>query len=166
MADDSDDAKWARAREIAAEDDALEAEYAWHKYQQAVASRFARACSSAVLQMFETGTNEKGEPLTQFEFEALCERWCEVFGFLPPMGEPSEHVGEPDTLPDDEELLNMKRVVRIAGVSKSTIKRWVADPESNFPKPVQISKRRIGWRADAVKAWRSKIEAGGSDRRH
>jgi hypothetical protein len=40
--------------------------------------------------MFERHTNEKGETLSQFEFEALCERWCEVFGELPPFAPPDE----------------------------------------------------------------------------
>ena len=119
-----------------------------------------------MLRMFETGTNEKGQPLTQFEFAALCERWCAVFGELPPMGDPPDASDEPEPLPADEELIPMKRVVRITGLSKSTIKRWVNDPENDFPKPHKLSKRRIGWRADQVKAWRNRIESAGSDRSH
>jgi prophage regulatory protein len=166
MADESDDVKWARARAIAAEDDALQAQYEEYKRGQALDARFQRAGAAEVLRMFETGTNEKGEPVTQFEFEALCERWVAVFGFLPPMGEPPERAAEPDPLPADDAILRMRDVVRITGLSKSTIKRWVADPASDFPKPVNLSPRRIGWRADAVKTWRAKIEASGSDRRH
>jgi hypothetical protein len=36
--------------------------------------------------MFETHTNEKGETQSQFEFEAMFERRCAVFGELPPLG--------------------------------------------------------------------------------
>jgi prophage regulatory protein len=63
-------------------------------------------------------------------------------------------------------MLSMKDVVRIAGLSKSTIKRWVNDPANDFPKPVKLSPRRIGWRSDQMKAWRTKIENATSRRSH
>jgi predicted DNA-binding transcriptional regulator AlpA len=117
--------------------------------------------------MFETGTNEKGEPLSQFEFEALCERWCAVFGELPPLG-PADEMPQtdPDPLPPDDAMLSMKDVMRLTGLSKSTIKTWVNDPTGTFPKPSKLSSRRIGWRADQVKAWRRHIESIGSGRKH
>jgi hypothetical protein len=37
-----------------------------------------------VLRMWHDGTNERGEPLTAFEREALVERHCELFGCWPP----------------------------------------------------------------------------------
>jgi predicted DNA-binding transcriptional regulator AlpA len=167
VSDDNDAAKWARAREVAAEEEALQEQYAWHKHEQALASRFRSAGAAEVLRMFETGTNEKGQSLTQFEFSALCERWCVVFGELPPMGEPPDPADEPEPLPADEDTIDMKRVVRITGLSKSTIKRWVNDPKNDFPKPVKLlPSRRIGWSADEVKAWRNRIENAGSDRSH
>jgi predicted DNA-binding transcriptional regulator AlpA len=52
----------------------------------------------------------------------------------------------------------MGDVVRITGLLKSTIKRWVADPDNDFPKPIKLSARRNGWRADQVKAWRKRVE--------
>src|SRR5262245_23586797 len=88
VADKDDAAKWARARAVAAEDEALSAryaeQYAEHKRAQAREARFCDAGPADTLRMYETGTNEKGQLLTQFEFEALCERWCVVFGELPP----------------------------------------------------------------------------------
>jgi predicted DNA-binding transcriptional regulator AlpA len=165
MADDDDAGKWARARAVAAEEEALQEQYADHMREQALASRFRTSGATEVLQMFEAGVTEKGQPLSQFEFEALCERWCAVFGELPPTGSPpADSTAEPEALPADEEMIPMKRVVRITGLSKSTIKRWVNDPDSDFPKPVKLSPRRIGWRADQVKAWRKRIERAGQDR--
>jgi prophage regulatory protein len=112
-----------------------------------------------VVRMFETGLNEKGEPLSQFEFEALCERWCHVFGELPPFGPPDETPAtEPGPLPADDTMLPMKEVLRIVGLSKSTVKRRVKDAANSFPKPVRLSPRRIGWRAGDVKAWLRSIE--------
>jgi hypothetical protein len=69
----NDEGKWARARAIAAEDEAYKDEYAWHKHEQALASRFRSAGPAEVLRMFEAGVNEKGQPLSQIEFEALCD---------------------------------------------------------------------------------------------
>ena len=165
MAND-DTGKWQRARAIVAEDEALRAEYAEYKRVQALDSRFKDAGSADVLRMFEAGVNEKGQPLSQFEFEALCERWCAVFGELPPMGEPPAPGAEPDQLPPDDAYLRMRDVVRITGLSKSTIKRQVNDPKSDFPRPVKTSTRRIAWPADQVKAWRKRREDATRGRLH
>jgi predicted DNA-binding transcriptional regulator AlpA len=155
MADD-DTGKWQRARAIVTEDEALRAGYAEYKRAQALESRFKDAGTADVLRMFEAGVNDKGQPLSPFEFKALCEWWCAVFGELPPMGEPSAPSATPDPLPPDDAMLAMRDVVRITGLSKSTIKRWVNDPKSDFPRPVNASPRRIAWPADQVKAWRQK----------
>ena len=151
MADD-DAGKWARARSIAAEEEGLLEQYEEHRRTQALAARFHSAGPTAVLHMFETCTNEKGQALSQFEFEALCERWCAVFGELPPMNSVPVDPIEAEPLPPDDAMLPMRDVVRIVGLSKSTIKRWVGDPANDFPKPVKLSPRRIAWRADQVKA--------------
>jgi hypothetical protein len=45
--------------------------------------RFASADPAAVAHMWETGTNDAGKRLSQFEREALIERYCEVFGCWP-----------------------------------------------------------------------------------
>jgi predicted DNA-binding transcriptional regulator AlpA len=168
--DNSDAAKLARARAIAreaeAEEAALREQYAECKRVGALVARFRKAGAAEVLRMWESCTSENGEPLTQFEFEALCERWCIVFGEPPPTCDPADIATEPEPLPDDDEMLSMKKVVRIAGLSKSTIKRRVSDPTDDFPKPVKLSTRRIGWPAELVKAWRKRIESAGSDRSH
>jgi prophage regulatory protein len=163
----SDDAgKWARARQIAAEDDYWRQEYQEHRSMAAREARFGKASPSDVIRMFEGGINEDGQRLSQFEFEALCERWYIVFGEAPPSGDPPPAAAEPDPMPADDAMLKMRDVVRITGLSKSTIKRWVADPANDFPKPVKLSPRRIAWRADQLKAWRRKIESAGSERSH
>ena len=95
--DIGDAAKWARARAMAAEEEGWQAGYEEYKRGCLLDARFQDAGAADVLRMFETGTNEKGEPLSQFEFEALCERWCAVFGELPPFGPPDD---TPPTKPD------------------------------------------------------------------
>jgi prophage regulatory protein len=164
MADD-DAAKWARAEASAAEHETTRERYEDYKHTQALDSRFAGFGPADVLHMFKEGVNEKGQPLSHFEFEALCERWCAVFGELPPMGTPPEDV-EPIPVPSDDAMLRMRDVVRITGLSKSTIKRWVGDPANDFPKPVKLSPRRLGWLAHQVMAWRKRIESALPGRSH
>jgi hypothetical protein len=41
----------------------------------APSDRFKGATPSEVVRMYETGRNERGQKLTQFEFAALVERW-------------------------------------------------------------------------------------------
>ena len=45
--------------------------------------RFRCVSKRAVRRMWRNQTNEHGEPLTQFEREALIERHCELFGIWP-----------------------------------------------------------------------------------
>lgn len=46
-------------------------------------SHFRGADASAVVAMWNSGTNLAGEPLSQFEHDALVERYCELFGKWP-----------------------------------------------------------------------------------
>jgi prophage regulatory protein len=47
----------------------------------------------------------------------------------------------------------MRDVVKMTTMSKTTIKRWVSDKHSDFPRPIKLSPRRIGWRKKDVVAW-------------
>jgi len=46
-------------------------------------NRFRRANRTDVRRMWKNQTNEHGEPLSEFEREALIERHCELFGSWP-----------------------------------------------------------------------------------
>ena len=46
-------------------------------------ARFKSADAEAVLGMWKRQTNEEGNPLSQFEREALAERYSELFGIWP-----------------------------------------------------------------------------------
>jgi predicted DNA-binding transcriptional regulator AlpA len=81
------------------------------------------------------------------EFQALCEPRCAVFGDLPSLGPAPELPDAAELLQADDTMLRMRDVVRITGLSKSTIKRWVADPAIDFPKPIKLTPRRLGWRS-------------------
>ena len=113
-------------------------------------ARFRGAGQSDVIRMWEAGTNERGLPLSKFELQALAERWCELFGFLPPCDDAALAAArEPE--PADTTMLDMHEVERMTGLSESTIERRIK--EGKFPKPVKTSTRRNGWRAGAVKEW-------------
>jgi prophage regulatory protein len=77
-----------------------------------------------------------------------------VFGELPPDcsedGEP-DPAPEPELPSDDTTMLRAKEVARRTGLSLSTLKRKVISGE--FPKPMRLSPRRIGWQAGAVRSW-------------
>src|SRR5262249_22407164 len=45
--------------------------------------RFGEAGRAAVLRMWKNQTNEAGTPLSHFEWDALIERHCELFGTWP-----------------------------------------------------------------------------------
>src|SRR3954451_23470461 len=104
---DNDAAKWSRAHAIADEDDALRQQFERHCYNLALEDRFADAGPSQVLRMFREGVNEKGKSLSQFEFEAFCERWCAVFGEPPPLGEAPVEAEPSGSLPRDDAMLRM-----------------------------------------------------------
>jgi hypothetical protein len=53
------------------------------RHHARVANHFRSVDGSDVIAMWKTGTNAAGEPLSQFERAALCERHCELFGCWP-----------------------------------------------------------------------------------
>jgi prophage regulatory protein len=115
--------------------------------------------------MWETGRNEGGQKLSKFEFGALVERWCDLFGDLPPDDAPlgidvADQPMVPAPEPEPDTMLRMPEVVRLTGLSVSTIKRMVLD--DRFPKPMRLSPRRIGWPAREVKTWIDRLD----DQRH
>jgi prophage regulatory protein len=122
----------------------------------AVDTHFQHASAADVISMWEKQLNEKGRPLTQFEFEALATRWFLLFGAYPANrdeelnGSAAPQEPEPPP-PEDDTMLHLPDVERMTGLSESTIERYYE--AGKFPKPTKISARRIGWPAHKVKAW-------------
>lgn len=158
---------------------ALELADAWKEQQklsdaqQALNTHFDRATPHQLIKMWDTGLNLAGKKLSAFELGALIEQWCKVFGSLPPDDEDLDAMaadGEPvespsaEPLPADDTMLDMKAVIRVTGLSKSTVKRMVL--EGRFPKPVRLSVRRLGWPAREVKAWLNALNDQRSKTRH
>ena len=52
-------------------------------------------------------------------------------------------------------ILNIKKVCDKTGLSRATIYRMVERRE--FPPPIQISRRRIGWLESEVDEWISRL---------
>ena len=49
------------------------------------------------------------------------------------------------------QLYRLSQVVRLIGVSKRTLERWIAS--ESFPGPYKIGPSAIAWRADEIAAW-------------
>lgn len=56
-----------------------------------------------------------------------------------------------------ERIIPMKEVVRLTSCSARTIYRLLNN--GGFPRPVQLSIRRVGWKESEVQAWVSERSA-------
>lgn len=133
------------------------------RYEASVSSYFNGCSAHQLIDMWESGNNLKGRPLSKFETQALAEAWCRVFGELPPDdADCADDAAEPSAppqpeLPADDTMLRTRDVLRLMGVSLSTLKRMVMD--GRFAKPMRLSPRRIGWPARDVRAWLDAAES-------
>lgn len=59
----------------------------------------------------------------------------------------SEFADHPDR------LITAAQLRQLTGLSDVSIWRRLADPESNFPRPIYLSRSRRAWRLGAVLAW-------------
>lgn len=57
----------------------------------------------------------------------------------------------------DLRLLNLKQVISVTGLSRSTIYRLIGN--SSFPKSKKISGRRVAWKERDVANWLSSLES-------
>lgn len=128
-----------------------------HAYAASLAAHFRDASAVAVVRMWETGNHWKtGKPLSNFEAEALVERWCELFDRLPPSdgGMHLEPEAEPVPLNEhpllsvpDDAMLRPRDVDRLLGYAKSTRKRDIKAGKFPMPQRIAPGKRHIGWPA-------------------
>lgn len=60
-------------------------------------------------------------------------------------------------------LIRMREVLNICGLSRATLYRVIKS--NNFPAPVRLSARSVGWLQDEVTAWvESRIKARAEER--
>ena len=50
-------------------------------------------------------------------------------------------------------LMRRNAVLKLVGVTKSTLYRWIKDPKVAFPEPIRMSSRCSVWREDDVLRW-------------
>jgi predicted DNA-binding transcriptional regulator AlpA len=135
-------------------------QYEDYEYSQRLASRFQVAGQAAVMRMWETGTNEKGKPLSTFELAALAERWAQIFGNLPACDDDAA-LGVAADLPEadaaEDAILSPRGTARLAGVTLSDLERQLHD--GTFPRPCRLSRRRVGWRVRQIKDWANRARA-------
>ena len=48
-------------------------------------------------------------------------------------------------------FLRMRAVLRMTGLGRSTIYRWIAD--NKFPSPVRLGPRAVAWRSSDLDEW-------------
>lgn len=54
-------------------------------------------------------------------------------------------------MPANDELLRLPAVEQATGIKRSTIYKMMSD--GDFPRPVSITRRAVGWRRSEVQAW-------------
>lgn len=123
------------------------------------ADYFRDATAMDLVAMWRTGKNMDGRRLTKYEFGCLIERWVEVFGDVPATdGDASQAADEtkPEPMPADDTMLRVPDVVRLTGISHTTIKRMQAD--GRLPKAMRLGERAKGWPAREIKAWIEQLD--------
>ena len=59
------------------------------------------------------------------------------------------------------QILRRRQLEEQLGLSRSAIYQMVAD--GLFPKPIKLGRRAVGWRADDVENWLSKMQEVSDD---
>jgi hypothetical protein len=143
---DRDAGKCARARAVAAEEKAMQAEYAERRRGLAPKDRFRQTGASDVVRLCESHANEKGETLSQFEDRRPAtgqRRSCGLTRWS--WGGSSPKTAQQRSHSASKIKWCGRRPVQ------GTIKRWVSDPVHTFPKPIQLCPEGVGWPADQMR---------------
>ena len=158
---------------VAATDDAYR-EAAQHDYvrqreEAAEEARYFGMSPSQLVAMWKSGCNLGGKPLSPSEFRSLCAAWFGVFDSMPPedgsfgsaQGDcQAARASEPNVPADitiPEGMLSRHEVCDLMGFSVATLDRMVK--QDRFPKPYQVSERRVMFQGVEVRAWWQGIEA-------
>ena len=54
-----------------------------------------------------------------------------------------------------EKILRLARVIEVTGLSRSSIFSMIKDGTLEFPQPIRLGKRAIGWKHSEIQAWLS-----------
>ena len=55
-----------------------------------------------------------------------------------------------------KQIYRFPDVIKLTGLSRSSI--YLAISKEQFPKPIKIGKRSIGWSEDSISQWQQKIQ--------
>lgn len=58
---------------------------------------------------------------------------------------------QPQVEPGLDRILRLPELVRITGMCRSSVYRYVS--EGNFPKPIKLGIRSVGWRESQINKW-------------
>jgi prophage regulatory protein len=50
-------------------------------------------------------------------------------------------------------IIRLPEVINLTGLSRSTIYARIAEPENQFPRPVSLGGRLVGWRESDIQQW-------------
>ena len=113
-----------------------------NSWDNRVAVHYRRLGPTAVVCMWEAGVNEKGLPLSKFELAALVEKYCEVFGCLPPSDSstPAPTTSVPvEPEPEGTDMMTRADVARKRRASVSSVQRMEKD--GRLPKATRLGAR-------------------------
>ena len=54
-----------------------------------------------------------------------------------------------------DKVLRLRETTLTVGLSRSTIYAKLADPDDDFPRPITLGKRAVGWRESDLQNWLS-----------
>ena len=54
-----------------------------------------------------------------------------------------------------ETILRLPKVIEVTGLSRSSIFSMIKDGTLDFPQPIRLGKRAIGWKHSEIQAWLS-----------
>ena len=54
------------------------------------------------------------------------------------------------------QIIRVREVMRMTGLARSTIYRWIAD--GRFPAPVRLGSHSVGWRMAEVEHWLKELK--------
>ena len=122
------------------------------------AGYFRDASPHDLIKMWETRKRKDGRKLNDWEFACFVEAWVKCFGDLPAdaVTEPKQPRADAPAIPADDTMLRMPDLLRLTGLSISTVKRMVQD--GRFPKPVRLGVRAKGWPASDVRAFMKMLD--------
>ena len=61
----------------------------------------------------------------------------------------------------EKQIYRFPEVMRLTGLSRSTI--YLAVSKNEFPKPIKLGRRAIGWHQQSIEEWKQNLERGNNE---